>query len=257
MTSEPSEDNRPQLEWRDLAAAAERIRRGLFHEVNLEWLERGWLGLMKTGLTDCCTTMNRCRAQIHFLAMFTLYAEAREFALGNEGSSRLEVCWEWLAEELGVDLLCLGQILGPDDQVNLVIRREDGALVVESDERSEEIDEKPSWIGISLALEKLVRTARPQVFDGLLNTLGEGSESRLFANFWASDRGVSEWVRERRERLEDECEDWPPDEIEQACDPARVIEEVLNDAVGGNCEVGDERMPLFRWVTDGCRVELW
>jgi len=100
------------LTWQDVLPAAEEIYRVWVGGGDLAWAEGAWGHVVRAGLAEYQTPLERCRACFRFLSMATIYFDFCTVAC-DECHDDLEIWYG--ADELEMDPLNVGQLVGPEE----------------------------------------------------------------------------------------------------------------------------------------------
>jgi hypothetical protein len=145
--------------WDDIADAAAGIFNIWSGQPELKWAEDAWRALEGCGLTSYGSEVERHKVLMHLLTLGTIYYQFCSLAWDEEHEIHYV---EW-AEDLGIDSLRVGQIIGP---------------------KLEDDEEEDPQIVLELAISELVVGDKNKVRRALES--GMGGEQGVFVALWAS-----------------------------------------------------------------------
>lgn len=138
----------------------------------IEWFRRAWQAIIKAGLADYRTELERCQVAIRCITLRFIYADFLHLAIDDQ-------CEPWFrddVEALGVKAFQLG----------ILLKEEDRDWVENETDEFEFYDE---------ALRILTDRERPRIFETLCKEFGgihQYSNSDLFVSLWRIARQETE-----------------------------------------------------------------
>jgi hypothetical protein len=205
------------LRWEDVKSLARSSFNIWVDQPELQWAERAWAVLSKAGLTEHSDGPERCRAFARFMVLASFYRDWCAVARDEWQEDEPDV---W-AEECDVDLVHVGQAVGPD---------------VDIEDQGD-------------AFEELIRQERSTVVEALRS--GFGGDDLLSVSLWRSSQpqGNPKTQSVLLDKEEDE-ELRDTNHADDADDPWPNLGHETDDEILNNPT--EEKLAAYAWITNGC-----